>query len=202
VLPRRWKIAKVLLIPKEENDSSRFESYRPIWLLPIWEKISDKLITNRLVTYLEKNCLLSECQHGFREGRGTTTALNKITEFISKAKEKREVVCMISFDIQNAFNSIKWNPIKKLLFRYKAPYKIAGLINAFLSERAILLSRDEPWNYNVGVPQGSSLIPVLWLLVSNEVLNMTNIKQEAYIQAYSDDLIILLKATASYRFKK
>ncbi|GBN37570.1 hypothetical protein AVEN_115695-1 [Araneus ventricosus] len=104
VFPRTWKIAKVLLIPKERKDLSRFESYRPICLLPIWGKILDKLITNRLVTYLEEHCLLSECQYGFCKGRGTTTALNNITEFISKAKEKREVVCMISFDVQNAFN--------------------------------------------------------------------------------------------------
>ncbi|GBO28348.1 RNA-directed DNA polymerase from mobile element jockey [Araneus ventricosus] len=202
VFPRRRKIASVLLIPKEGKDLSRFESYRPICLLPIWRKILDKLITNRLVTYFEEHCLLSERQHGFRRGRGTTTALNKITEFIIKAKEKREVVCMISFDIQNAFNFIKWNNIKRLLLRYKLLYKIPGLLIAFLSERAILLSRDEPWNYNVGVPQGSSLVPVLWLLVVNEVLNMTDIKQDAYIQAYADDLVILLRATALYRFKE
>ncbi|GBN20949.1 hypothetical protein AVEN_190248-1 [Araneus ventricosus] len=114
-----------LLIPKEGKNLSRFQSYRPICLLPVREKILDKLITNRLVTYLEENCLLSECQHDFCKGRGTTTALNKITEFITKA-------------------------------RYKVPYKIAGLINAFLSDRTILLSRDEPWKYNVGVPQGLS----------------------------------------------
>ncbi|GBN74621.1 hypothetical protein AVEN_262438-1 [Araneus ventricosus] len=75
-------------------------------------------------------------------------------------------------------------------------------MNAFLLERAILLSRDDSSNYNVGVPQCSSLGPVLWLLVINEVLNMTDIKQEAYIQAYVDDLVILLRTTASYRFKE
>ncbi|GBM36483.1 hypothetical protein AVEN_249675-1 [Araneus ventricosus] len=128
--------------------------------------------------------------------------LNTITEFISEANEKKEVVCMISFDIQNAFNSINWNHIKKLLFIYKVSYKIAVLINAFLSECAILLSRDESRNYNVGVPQGSSLGFVLWLLVVDKVLNMTEIKQEEYIQAYADDVVILLRATASNKFKE
>ncbi|GBM86915.1 hypothetical protein AVEN_151815-1 [Araneus ventricosus] len=60
VFPRRWKIAKAFLIPKEGKDLSRFKSNRPISLLPIWRKILDKVITNRLVTYLEEHCLLSE----------------------------------------------------------------------------------------------------------------------------------------------
>ncbi|GBN36981.1 hypothetical protein AVEN_114104-1 [Araneus ventricosus] len=60
VFPRKWKIAKVLLIPKDGKDLSRFESYRPIYLLLIWGKILDKLITNRLVTIFGGK-LLVEC---------------------------------------------------------------------------------------------------------------------------------------------
>ncbi|GBM71621.1 hypothetical protein AVEN_5223-1 [Araneus ventricosus] len=57
VFPKRWKIPMVLLIPKEGKDLSQFKSFRPMCLLPILGKLLDKLITNRLATYLEENCL-------------------------------------------------------------------------------------------------------------------------------------------------
>ncbi|GBM15101.1 RNA-directed DNA polymerase from mobile element jockey [Araneus ventricosus] len=134
--PNVWKTAKVLLIPKGGKDLSQYESYRPICLLPIWGKVFEKLLTNRLVTYLEDNKLSSDHQYGFRKGRSTEDALMRIKLFIETAKESEMVSCMISLDIQNAFNSIHW--LKLLPHRNRVPGKIARVIYSFLRDRHII----------------------------------------------------------------
>ncbi|GBM66462.1 hypothetical protein AVEN_265932-1 [Araneus ventricosus] len=62
-----------------------------------------------------------------------------------------------------------------------------------------MLSEGQKWKYNIGVPQGSSLGPILWLLVINEVLDLRE-TENVLIQAYADDIIIMLRSTASYHF--
>ncbi|GBL83166.1 RNA-directed DNA polymerase from mobile element jockey [Araneus ventricosus] len=200
IFPRRWKIAKVILIPKDGKDSSNYRSYRPICLLLLWGKLLDKLVTRRLVDYLEEKELLSEFQFGFRKGRSTTTGLRNIIDFIKLSKSQKKVSCLISLDIQNAFNSVSWGQIKQLLSQFKVPPKIGKLIDNFLQDRSVLLENGKNWEYNMGVPQGSSCGPMLWLLVINGVFNMRNIENDAYIQAYADDIVVKLRSTASYHF--
>ncbi|GBN28169.1 Putative protein in type-1 retrotransposable element R1DM [Araneus ventricosus] len=197
--PNVWKTAKVLLIPKGGKDVSQYESYRSICLLPIRGKVFEKLLTNRLVTYLEDNKLLSDHQYGFRKGRSTEDALMRIKLFIETAKESEMVSCMISLDIQNAFNSIRWNQIKLLIHRNRVPGKIERVIYSFLRDRHIMLLEGQKWKYNIGVPQGSSLSPILWLLLINEALDLRE-TENFLIQAYADDIIIMLMSTASYHF--
>lgn len=75
--PTIWKRARIILIPKSGKDLSKPDGYRPISLLPVWGKVLDKLLTTRLVYFLESNKLLNNAQHGFRKGRSTTTAMKK-----------------------------------------------------------------------------------------------------------------------------
>ncbi|GBL74561.1 hypothetical protein AVEN_176505-1, partial [Araneus ventricosus] len=107
---------------------------------------------------------------------------------------------MISLDIKNAFNSINWTDIMQLLIKYKVPLKLLRLFNSFLSERTVVLEDCTRWEYNVGVPQGSSCGPILWLLVANEALRSFIENENVLVQAFADDFVILLKATASYKF--
>ncbi|GBL83721.1 hypothetical protein AVEN_132633-1 [Araneus ventricosus] len=103
-------------------------------------------------------------------------------------------------DVQNAFNSVSWGQIKQLLRQFRVPSKIGKLIDNFLQDRSVLLEDGKIWEYNIGVPRGSSCGPVLCLLEINEVLNMRNIENDAYIQAQVDDIVVMLRSTASYHF--
>ncbi|GBL86981.1 Retrovirus-related Pol polyprotein from type-1 retrotransposable element R1 [Araneus ventricosus] len=134
----------------------------------------------------------------FRKGRSTEDALMRIELFIETAKESEMVSCMIALDLQNAFNSIHWNQTKLLIHRNRVPRKIARVIDSFLRDRH-MLSEGQKWKYNIGVPQGSSLGPILWLLVINEALDLRE-TENVLIQAYEDDIIIMLRSTASYHF--
>ncbi|GBL95363.1 Putative protein in type-1 retrotransposable element R1DM [Araneus ventricosus] len=200
IFPKIWKESRVVLIPKSNKDLSNPESYRPICLLPVWGKILDKLMTHRLVYFLESNKLLDHRQYGFREGMGTLTALRMVNNFIDCAKNEKMITCMISLDIKNAFNSIRWEDIISLLKIYKIPGKLLILFKSFLNNRSVILEDGSKWNYNIGVPQGSSCGPILWLIVANEALKMFPEQSGSLVQAFADDFVILIKASASYSF--
>ncbi|GBN46366.1 RNA-directed DNA polymerase from mobile element jockey, partial [Araneus ventricosus] len=200
VFPENWKRAEVILIPKEGKDLKDYKSYRPICLLPVWGKILDKLIANRLTYFLEENQILNNNQYGFRNYNSTINALQGVTEFIGESKALNRVTCMVSLDIENAFNSMRWSNIKQLLEKYKVPRYLGRLLNDFLKDRSVLLTDGTRRIYNQGVPQGSCLEPIMWLLVANKLLNDFEFDENHRIQAFADDIIILMRATASYHF--
>ncbi|GBN08320.1 hypothetical protein AVEN_274510-1 [Araneus ventricosus] len=110
--PENWKTAEVVLIPKEGKDLKDYKSYRSNCLLPVWGKIVDKLIANRLTYFLEENKILKNNQYGFRKYNSTVNVLQGVTEFIGELKALSKVTCMVSLDTENAFNSVRWNNIK------------------------------------------------------------------------------------------
>ncbi|GBN08116.1 hypothetical protein AVEN_166571-1 [Araneus ventricosus] len=71
--PKNWKTAEVILIPKDGKYLKDYKSYRPICLLPVWRKILDKLIANRLTYFLEEYQILNNSQYGFRKYNSTIT---------------------------------------------------------------------------------------------------------------------------------
>ncbi|GBN60378.1 hypothetical protein AVEN_49715-1 [Araneus ventricosus] len=101
---------------------------------------------------------------------------------------ENKISCMVSFDIQNAFNSIKWAVIKKQLVAYNVPSKLVILLDSFLKDRSVMLSDGSTWKYNIGVPQGTCAGPVLRLLIINELLNQENNNENGYLQAYAHDI--------------
>ncbi|GBN91421.1 RNA-directed DNA polymerase from mobile element jockey [Araneus ventricosus] len=103
-----WKIAKVILIPKEGKDLTEVSAYRPTCLLSILGKVYDKIIARRLLYELESKGKLRRNQFGFRKQRSTLTALDKFHNFIINAKAKTMITLTLSLDISNEFNSVIW----------------------------------------------------------------------------------------------
>ncbi|GBM79596.1 hypothetical protein AVEN_11404-1 [Araneus ventricosus] len=97
-----------------------------------------------------------------------------------------------------------WNHVKQLLVKNRIPPKISRILQNFLTDRMVLLTKGDTWEYNQRVLQSSSSGPALWLLVINKVLVEASKKfakcEDIKIQAYSDDIAILMKAIASYHF--
>ncbi|GBO01074.1 hypothetical protein AVEN_88915-1 [Araneus ventricosus] len=85
---------------------------------------------------------------------------------------------------------------------YKIPGKLLKLFRSFLNNRSVILEDGSKWNYNIGVPQGSSCGPILWLIVANEALKMFPEQSDTLVQAFADDFVILIKASASYKFSE
>lgn len=194
--PTAWKKAQVVLIPKSNKPPDDPSAYRPICLLPTWGKVLDRLLTSRLTAHLEENHILSPKQHGFRRNNSTTKALQRIMDKIQENKEAGLINTLISIDLKNAFNSVDWTIIKNKLSLLNLDNNTKATILDFLSQRSVSMNNSEH-NYEVGVPQGSSLGPVLWNLMLNDLLE-EDLGDGVHIQAYADDIMLLVGTKRVY----
>lgn len=194
--PKEWKKAKVVLIPKDGKPKELPSSYRPICLLPTWGKLLDKIITNRLVFHLESNNLISNRQYGFRQYKGTSEALTALTDKIEATKAQNHLSTLISIDLRNAFNSVDPHILASKIDKLNLEVGLRNLILDFLRDRTVDIEGDE-YKYNVGVPQGSSLGPILWLIVINDLLE-TDFGDQVTLQAFADDVLVHINSSKAY----
>ena len=162
-------------------------------------KLFEKLIRNRVMTHLESTNFLDEDQHGFREGRGTNTAMASLLQKLDYLKDNHKYVSIISLDIMGAFDTISWSKLFLAIDETNLPTYLQTLLKNYLIERkvGIKLTTDIKWSdLTRGCPQGSCIGPLLWLIIADKILKqfkVTNLNNIQSIISYADDFIILLK---------
>lgn len=171
--PDELKKTKMIFIPKEGKDSKEIINYRPISLLEVTGKLFEKILNARLLKYLENNKILNMRQHGFRQNRGTHTALAIITETIAIAKAKQENVNLILRDIKKAFDKVWHNGLKYKILKTNLPSFMKTILCDYLSDRLIQINRGQflgpPFEIESGVPQGGCLSPTLFILYTSDM---------------------------------
>jgi hypothetical protein len=185
-----WKEAMVKMIPKKDGLLSDPNKYRPISLTSCVGKLVERIISLRLIEYLEKNNILIKQQSGFRRKRGTHDNLlftQKITECLVRGKS-----CLgIFFNIAKAIEKV-WH--KGLVFKMinaKIPRYIIYWTQAFLTDRKFAVKVNstisEPCPILAGVPQGAILSPILFSIYINDI-PINNKKNFSYSLLFADDL--------------
>ena len=191
IYPNAWKLANVTPIHKKE-DKQLIKNYRPISLLPICSKIFEKIIFDRLYNFLTVNDLITKNQSGFRPGDSTTNQLIDLIDTIHKSFDATPTleVRAVFMDISKAFDKV-WH--SGLIFKLKQNGVSGSLLKLFENylsnrkQRVVLNGRAaSPDVIKSGVPQGSVLGPLLFLVYINDL--EVNIKSQ--IRFFADDTML------------
>lgn len=200
IFPKRWKIAKLVLLKKADKPQKSPSSYRPICLLDAEGKLYEQLILARLNGEIERTGGLSNNQYGFRKGRQTTDAVIevlRITGMAEKYASRNKKLCaIVTLDVRNAFNSASWQEILVELRRRGIAEGLISLIGSYLSQRKIIMEAEgetKKISTNSGVPQGSILGPTLWNVLYDPILRM-KLPKAVRLVGYADDVILVVIA--------
>ena len=191
IYPDMWKLANVTPIFKK-GDKQLIKNYRPISLLPICGKILEKIIFNNLYTYLHTNNLITKNQSGFRPGYSTTNQLLYLFDEIHQAFDstKSFEARTVFLDISKAFDKVWHDGLIFKLEQNGISDNLVKLIQNYLSNRKQRVVQNGSYsdytNIKSGVPQGSVLGPLLFLVYINDLER--NIKSNA--KFFADDTML------------
>ena len=151
-------------------------NYRPISVLPAISKIMERILYNQLYDYLTENELLSEHQFGFRKFHSTSTALLDCTNSWYTNMDKKLFNLVVFIDLKKAFDTVNHQILLKKLELYGIKGKALSLLKSYLEERSqkcqINGTVSSGRKIKCGVPQGSILGPLFFLLYINDLAEM------------------------------
>ena len=171
--PDLMKVAEVIPIFKK-GQKDKLTNYRPISLLSQFNKIFEKLLHSRIYSYPSKFNLFSERQFGFRKNNSTSLAICNIYDELLNNVDEGKYSCCIFLDLSKAFDSVQHDI---LLCKLEKLYGFRGnaleLMKSYLTNRVqytkIGNSKSKQLKIDCGVPQGSSLDPLLFMLYVNDL---------------------------------
>ena len=186
--PDGWKVARIVPIPKASEMSSP-ANYRPISILPIVSKILERHISSIIMDHLELAAPISSSQWGFMPGRSTISAL---LSSCLQALDMGYDVCTIFFDIRKAFDSVPHRFLMEKMRMIGLDDYLLHWLHTYLTNRKqiVVVDGESSGELSVlsGVPQGSVLGPLLFLVYINEVTNQVSDGSNAVL--FADDIAL------------
>lgn len=181
-----WKTAVVVPLPKIKN-ATELTQIRPISLLPVISKLFEKILASQIKDYIKERNLYPTTQSGFRTAHSTTTAMLKIVDDILEALDKGESTALILLDFSKAFDLVNHRLLDATLKYLNFSTKSRELLHSYLDDREqyVVLNNKKSTKLSIskGVPQGSILGPLLFILYTVDMAKIVN----CTIHQFADD---------------
>ena len=177
-IPHVWKVAVLCMLIKPDKPPSQTTSYRPISLLSAIIKFFERVIEKRLRKHLEDNGFFSKYQSGIRKSKSTNDHLFPLSQTIMESFNLGEHVVAAFLDVAKAFDNVWHNGLRYKIYQLDLPTKLCRWLSNILVGRVIQVKIEgflSPKVYpKAGVPQGSNLSPLLFLIFVNDIPNPTH----------------------------
>lgn len=194
IFPDKLKVSLIIPIHKAGSKDS-VSNYRPIALLSNVSKVIEKCIKNRVLTFLEKNNLLFSQQYGFRKKRSTEDAIRTLITEIYSTVDSGAAAAAVFLDLAKAFDTISHEILLQKLEKMGIRGNANALFRSYLSNRKqqvkIKDTVSDILHNKWGVPQGSVLGPILFLVYINDLSQLNN---DCLIISFADDTVIYFSA--------
>ena len=194
-VPDTWREAIVVPIFKKgrKNDPS---NYRPVSLTSVLCRLLESILHKKITLHLLQNSLLSSVQHGFLSGRSTATQQLSFMNELTKLHKNKTDCDAIYLDFSKAFDKISHHKLIHVLRHYKINRMVINWIQSFLNQRSqrtiVGTEFSAPGKITSGVPQGSVLGPLFFLLYVESLLrSIKNSCSGVFVYAFADDVKLL-----------
>ena len=187
IFPEIFKTARIIPLHKKESKDN-IENYRPISLLSSISKVLERIVFDQIVRFLTVNNILNNAQHGFRKNRNTQSAILRFIEKLYTSLDENKKCIGLFMDLSKAFDLVNHDLLKEKLRSYGLRGKVYDWLNSYLYNRKQIVgingAHSKEAKVSIGVPQGSILGPLLFLIFVND---LPDIESAGNLTMFADD---------------